>query len=257
MLRALVFILSACLAACSSIPETADPYSDAPEAGRRPILSFTHAGSYQEALQAWQTPEDVNAWIGARFRYDLPRAVALSETQRNGSKRMTIYEPQDFFDAPSGVCVDLARFAVETLRQIDPDSKPKYLMIEFDPIQIAGNTLRRHWLASFRRDGKHFFFADSKRPGHIAGPYADTQEFIDAYAKYRGRHIVAFRELDSFQRRQRSLKRISDVTKAKQFLHPAEHIGKALNLRTPVPFDRVQHPVLQLMDPTDMPLPSA
>jgi hypothetical protein len=78
-------------------------------------------------------------------------------------------------------------------------------MIEFAPVTIGGNTLRMHWLASFTRDGKYYFFADSKRPGHIAGPYASATEFIDEYAKYRGRQIVAFRELDSYQRKQRRL----------------------------------------------------
>lgn len=205
MSRLIVFIFTAFLAACSSPPGVTDRYSDAPEAYRNQILSFKDAASYREALQVWRTPEDVNAWIGARFRYDLPRATALSETRRTGPGQAAIYEPQDFFNAPSGVCVDLARFAVDTLRHIDPDSKANYLMIEFEPAQIAGNTLRMHWLAAFRRDGKLYFFADSKRPGHIAGPYADTQEFIDAYASYRSRPIVAFRELDSFQRKQRSL----------------------------------------------------
>jgi hypothetical protein len=84
---------------------------------------FRDAASYQEALQVWRTPEDVNAWIGARFSYDVSRAAVLSETQRSGSGRMPVYEPQ---------------------------------------------------------------------------------EFIDAYAKYRGRPIVAFRELKSFRRQQRS-----------------------------------------------------
>lgn len=205
MSRLIVHILLAFLAACSRLPEAADRYSDAPETPRNQILSLKDAASYREALQIWQTPEDVNAWIGARFRYDRLRAMALSETRLTGSGPAAIYEPNDFYNAPSGICVDLARFAVETLRQIDPDSKPNYLMIEFEPVQIAGNTLRRHWLASFRRAGNLYYFADSKRPGHIAGPYADTQEFIHAYASYRNRPIVAFRELDSFQRKQRSL----------------------------------------------------
>ena len=37
----------------------------------------------------------------------------------------------EFFAAPSGICEDLSRFAVETLRQIDPDAKARYVMIEF------------------------------------------------------------------------------------------------------------------------------
>jgi len=204
MLRMLALIFTAVLATCGNLPEAADPSSDAPEVQRHQVVSFKDAASYQEALHVWRTPEDVNAWIGSRFSYDLSRAMVLSETQRSGSGGMAVYEPQEFFAAPSGVCVDLSRFAVETLRHIDPDIKPNYLVIEFAPIQIAGNTLRMHWLASFRREGMCYFFADSKRPGHIEGPYAGTQDFIEAYAKYRGRPIIAFRELESFQRRQRS-----------------------------------------------------
>ena len=78
-------------------------------------------------------------------------------------------------------------------------------MIEFDPVSIAGNTLRRHWIVSFERDGRHYFVADSKRPGHIAGPYASSDEFIAEYARYRGRRIVSFVERDSYERTMRTL----------------------------------------------------
>ena len=154
---------------------------------------------------SWQGATDVNDWIGARFEYDMARAMRLSETQRERNGRMPILEPREFFVAPSGVCVDLARFAVETLRVVDPGARPAYVMIEFDPVAIAGNTLRRHWVVSFRRDGKQYFFADSKRPGHIAGPYESTQEFIAEYARYGGRPIVSFREVESYERKTRTL----------------------------------------------------
>lgn len=190
------------LAAFAVAAQTADPLSDAPEHRFHPA-SFTSAASYPDALAAWRTPEDVNAWIGARFEYNLTRAMRLSETQRENGLRLPIHEPEAFFADPSGVCVDLARFAVETLRRVDPGLEPRYLMIEFAPVAVGGNTLRLHWLASFMRDGGHHFFADSKRPGHIAGPYASVQEFVDQYGAYRGRQVVVFRELDSWQRRQR------------------------------------------------------
>jgi hypothetical protein len=193
-------------AGCGTMPGTADPGSDAPEEQTRADTPFTQAPTYAATLAQWRSADDVNAWIGARFSYDMARAMQLSETQRqqNGG-RLPILEPAAFFLAPSGVCVDLARFAVETLRAVDPGAKPAYLMIEFDPSVIAGNVLRRHWLVSFQKDGQYFFFADSKRPGHIAGPYASTQEFITAYARYRGRQVVAFRELPSYERRVRTL----------------------------------------------------
>lgn len=197
-------------AACLSVPPaawaqaSADPLSDAPEARVAPAAqSFIDAPTYAEALVRWRSATDVDAWIAARFEYDKARAIALSETQRQRNARLPIIAPTDFFARPSGVCVDLARFGVETLRQIDPAAKATYLMIEFDPLTIAGHTLRRHWLVTFESGGQRYFFADSKRPGFIAGPYASTREFIDEYERYRGRRIVAFQERESFERQLR------------------------------------------------------
>jgi len=196
------------LSGCAGALHAADPASDAPERARDSTVSFKAAGSYEDAVRIWETPEDVNAWIAANVSYDMARALRLSETQRAKGERIAIYGAAEFFERKAGVCVDLSRFGVETLRRIAPDSDPKYLMIEFDPVQIAGHTLRRHWLASFKRDGRIYFFADSKRPGHIAGPYDDARAFIEDYQRYRGRRIVAFRELESHQKqRQRQLAR--------------------------------------------------
>jgi hypothetical protein len=203
--------------------------TDAPDENRSRAVAFVDAPSYAQALAEWHSAEDVNAWIGARFEYDAARAMRLSETQRQanmsaegplrgancapsggreqrghasvgGPCRLPIHAPAEFFSEPKGVCVDLSRFGVETLARIAPESHPRYLMIEFDPVTIRGNALRRHWVAAFERDGKLFFFADSKRPGHIAGPYESTQAFIDEYARYRGRAIVAFSERATYER---------------------------------------------------------
>jgi len=181
----------------------ANCFSDEPEYTCDVTLPFKAAETYKHALQIWKTPEDINAWIATNFSYDTTRAIQLSETQRRKNGRLSIYHPSAFFESKTGVCVDLARFGLETLISIDPHSDPKYLMIEFDPMQIQGNTLRLHWLVSFRRDGKTYFFADSKRPGYIAGPYSDTQAFINEYEQYRGRRIVTFRELKSYEKQQR------------------------------------------------------
>ena len=193
------------LASCASTPGRADPASDAPETRTRGPAPAMPARSYAEALRSWQSAADVNDWIGARFEYDMARALQLSETQRRQHGRMAIVDPEAFYAEPRGVCVDLARFAVETLRVVQPEAGARYVMIEFDPVAIAGNTLRRHWVVSFRSDGKYYFFADSKRPGHVAGPYESTQEFMTEYARYRGRNIVSFAEAESYERRARTL----------------------------------------------------
>lgn len=202
MMQTFPAFLAACaFAACANAQTTADPASDAPEA--RPVASagVKLPATYADALGTWRNVEDVNGWIGARFEYDIHRAARLSETQRAQKGRVEIHRPEAFFAEPSGICVDLARFAVETLRTVAPEAKPRYLMIEFDPVVIRGNTLRRHWVAQVERDGALYFFADSKRPGHVAGPYASAEAYVAEYARYRGRPIVAHRALDSYQRR--------------------------------------------------------
>jgi len=192
------------LSICAFLTHAADPNSDAPEDRERPAGRVRDFPSYAQAVQAWRSPEDVNAWIGAKFEYDSERSMLLSETQRARKAGPPIYPPAEFFATPKGICVDLSRFSVETLRAMAPDLKARYLMIEFNPVNLRGNTLRRHWVAAFERGGKRYFFADSKRPGHIAGPYETTQAYLDDYAKYRGREIVAARELESFTRRNRT-----------------------------------------------------
>jgi hypothetical protein len=201
-MRTLLTVIAAlaALAGCAS-GFRVDPNSDAPEVRVPPGRAVIDAGMYREALESWRTPEDINAWIGAKFEYDLDRAILLSESQRMGKPSPVIHAPEAFFASPRGVCVDLARFAVESLRVVAPDVQVKYVMIEFNPVAIAGNTLRRHWVVSFERGGMLYYFADSKRPGHIAGPYGNTQEFIADYSMYRGRDIVSFKELQSNQRR--------------------------------------------------------
>ena len=203
-MRVLCAILVVC-GAGAAVAQHADPASDAPEARALPATPWRDAASYDEALARWRDADDVNAWIGARFEYDMQRALRLSETQRERNGRLPIHAPDAFFAAPKGVCVDLSRFAVETLRRIDPASQPSYLMIEFAPQSIQGQVLRRHWVVRFQRDGQLYFFADSKRPGHVAGPYADNATYIKDYAAYRGREIVAFRDMESTERKTRTL----------------------------------------------------
>lgn len=202
-MRTLLLSLVLALAPCIALPQAADAASDAPHE-RFATGHYPAASNYPEALARWKGADDINAWIGARFQYDRTRALQLSETQRDGNGRMPIHEPQDFFATPAGICVDLARFGVETLRSLEPAARPRYLMIEFDPVTIQGNTLRRHWVTMYERHGALYFFADSKRPGHVAGPYASTSAYIADYARYRGRAIVAWREMDSYARTMRT-----------------------------------------------------
>lgn len=197
-----------CILGCSNITP------DAPEFRRNLSLSCQSADSYNRALDSWKTAQDISKWVANSFIYDKARAIMLSTNERTRKKLVSVYDPPEFFFKKAGVCVDLARFGFETLRKIDPNSDPKYLMIEFDPIQINGNIFRLHWLVSFKRDGMKYFFCDSKRPGYIAGPYNSTQVFISEYERYRGRKIIAHRELESYQKQRKSKSRKGRVTRS-------------------------------------------
>lgn len=209
MLFMFIFILG-----WSNVSHAANSLFDEPEFERDLSVPYQSVDSYNRALDLWKTAEDINKWIDSSFIYDKARAIKLSSNQRTMNKGISIYNPSEFFESKTGICVDLARFGVETLRIIDQNSDPKYLMIEFDPIQINNNTFRLHWLVSFKRDGMKYFFCDSKRPGYIAGPYNSTQVFISEYEQYRGRKIVAHRELESYQKQRKSQSPKERVTKS-------------------------------------------
>jgi hypothetical protein len=198
----------------TNVSQAANSLPDEPEFERNLSIPIQGVDSYSRALDLWKTAEDINGWIAGSFIYDKPRALKLSSNQRTKNRGIPVYNPSVFFESKTGVCVDLARFGVETLKIIDPNSDPKYLMIEFDPIQINSNTFRLHWLVSFKRDGMTYVFCDSKRPGYIAGPYKSTQEFIREYEQYRGRKILAYRELESYQKQRKSQSTKGRLTKS-------------------------------------------
>jgi len=192
------------VAVAAQAPERANPASDAPEGTRAAAPAGGFPATYADALARWRTPEDIDRWIGASFHYDAARARRLSESERTRSGTPAILAPATFYADPAGVCVDLARFGVETLAAVDPSTRPRYLMIEFDPAQVGGELLRRHWVATRRQDGAILVYADSKRPGHVAGPYASIDDFVRDYAAYRGRRIVTVQERESYARTMRA-----------------------------------------------------
>ena len=203
VLACLVIVTGAAMAQ----PRALSP-DDAPESPPA-VAGGAAPATYADALTQWRSVEAVNAWIGAHFRYDSNRALRLSPEQLQRLGRADIHAPPDFYAEPMGVCVDLARFGVETLRRVEPALRSAYLMIEFEPVERAGHTLRRHWLALYERDAQFYFFADSKRPGHVAGPYASVADFVADYAAWRGRDVVGYQQLDSHQRRMRQRARAS------------------------------------------------
>lgn len=174
--------------------------SDAPEKNiRKPDIDTTQ---YLEAISTWKSIEQINQWIGQNFHYDMSRAEALG-SKRNKGPKTTIFTPEEFFKVKSGICVDLSRFAFETLKKVDPELEAYYLMIDFEPIEIQGSIIRKHWVLAYKLKDQFYITADSKVPGTISGPYDTIQDFITGYEKFRERKIESFKLLNDYKKTQK------------------------------------------------------
>jgi hypothetical protein len=67
------------------------------------VLPANAKTAYDLAIQTWTTPEELNAWIAAKFSYDVERAIQLSATQRAKHGTIAIYEPAAFFERGAGL----------------------------------------------------------------------------------------------------------------------------------------------------------
>ena len=161
--------------------------------------SCIHPATYMTALQQWKTIIEMNNWIGDNFNYDMERAKKMAENSLD-RENTAIYSPEEFYQIKKGICVDLSRFAVETINKIDTLKSARYLMINFEPITIDGRILRKHWIAVYQDDDGYYLLGDSKRPGYIAGPYAEVDDFIIEYQKYRDRNIVSWKILLNYKK---------------------------------------------------------
>ena len=166
--------------------------------------------SYETVLTQWKTVANVNNWIKENFRYSFERAKQLAENSTT-REQLHIYSPAELYQTKKGVCIDLARFAVETINMLDTSKHIQYLMIEFEPIIIDSSIIKKHWMAVYRDSSGYYFLADSKRPGFITAPYKTVDDFIADYQTYRGRKIISwkilmsFKKQKSFQQKQKKL----------------------------------------------------
>jgi hypothetical protein len=156
----------------------------------------------ENMITQWRGIPDINKWIKENFQYDFERAKRLAENSPTRDSTH-IYIPSELYTNKKGVCIDLSRFAVEVTKSIDSSKNVKYLMIEFEPVVINNMTLRKHWMAVYEEAGSFYFFADSKRPGYISGPYSSSDAFIKDYELYRDRKIISYKILSDFRKKKK------------------------------------------------------
>ncbi|WP_428657267.1 transglutaminase-like domain-containing protein [Runella sp.] len=174
--------------------------SDAADNSSLQPSEFSNTISYEAVTKQWKNVAEVNQWIKANFSYSIERAKQLAENSST-REQTHIYTPAELYQLKKGVCIDLSRFAVETLNRIDTSKDVQYLMIEFEPIIIDSSIIRKHWLAAYQDTSGYYLFADSKRPGHLAGPYNSIDDFITEYQAFRGRTIVSRKLLPSYEKK--------------------------------------------------------
>lgn len=185
---------------------------DTPDKPAKRDKNYVQPATYAEALRLWSSVEEISQWIRNSFSYDREKALKISET--DNKLKPQILSPEEFYVNTQGICVDLARFAYETMLVVAPKLNPKYLMIEFEPLREGKSLLRRHWMIVYQRDSEFYSFADSKRPGHISAPFKTMDALIRNYQKYRGRKIVSYQVLVTYQKqRAKKLKRMRRETR--------------------------------------------
>ena len=155
--------------------------------------------SYETILTQWKTVANVNNWIKENFRYSFDRAKQLADNSPT-REQLHIYSPAKLYQTKKGVCIDLARFAVETINILDTSKHIQYLMIEFEPIIIDSSIIKKHWMAVYRDSSGYYFLADSKRPGFITGPYRTVADFVADYQTYRDRKIISWKVMMSYKK---------------------------------------------------------
>lgn len=161
--------------------------------------AIVETSNYFETVSHWSTFKDVYNWVKYNFCYDFARAQLLANNS-NKKNKISIYSPEELWIKKKGICVDLSRFAYETIQLIDSSAISNYLKIEFEPLEINGSRFVNHWLILLKEKDEFYFFADSKRPDILDGPYESVQEFIKKYEKFRGRKINSYALLNSYKK---------------------------------------------------------
>ncbi len=163
-------------------------------------IAFSDSLDYHNTIKNWHSIEDVHQWIASNFSYDLDRAMLLANNKKTKTN-LAIYNPEEFWKTKKGICVDVSRFAYESLKMIDSSAQVNYLKIEFEALNYNGSQFINHWLVSLKKPEGYYFFADSKRPKKLDGPYLQVKSFINKYEAFRQRKIKSYSLLDSYKKR--------------------------------------------------------
>lgn len=148
------------------------------------IFQISTAAAVEEATYAstvarWNSYNDVAEWLRSNFKFDNGRFNSiLLRTRQNGPSGLLARTADGTFQQKSGYCTDAAAFAIQSLNQLNPDYKAKYIFIK----NRFGQP--HHWVAGFMVDGKIMVIdygasAEWGSMNGIHGPYDSLNQYAD------------------------------------------------------------------------------
>jgi hypothetical protein len=154
-------------------PSRAEPTPSMPPQIQAPTESGSPAGlplatTYSEAVSTWKSYKEFVSWMEKDFSLDLDRF------KRYEGKFPPARTPEETFRLRSGIYVDAAVLAKETLNRINPSYKARIVVIIMRPYGY------NHYVCSFQEAGKIWIMdygTPYKEVTGLHGPYDSLQEY--------------------------------------------------------------------------------
>ena len=128
--------------------------------------------SYTEKVAQWKSYENLVRWMEKDFSVDMERFKKFEGTLP------VPRSPQETFQLKSGIYIDAAIFAEETLNRIDPSYKARVVVLVTRPSGL------NHYVCSFNKEGKIFIMdygTPYKEVTGLRGPYASLEGYKKFY----------------------------------------------------------------------------
>ena len=128
--------------------------------------------SYIEKVTQWKSYENLVRWMEKDFSVDMERFKKFEGTLP------VPRSPQETFQLKSGIYIDAAIFAEETLNRIDPSYKARVVVLVTRPSGL------NHYVCSFNKEGKIFIMdygTPYKELTGLRGPYASLEGYKKFY----------------------------------------------------------------------------
>jgi len=149
------------------------PRVETPQERPSPAESLT-AKTYAETVSQWKSYQDLVTWLEKDFSFDMDRFRKFEKTLPLPRT------PEETFRLKSGIYIDAATFAKETLNRINPSYKAQIVVIIMRPYGY------NQYVCSFRKDGKIFIMdygTPYKEMTGVHGPYNSLAGYKEFYEK--------------------------------------------------------------------------